>query len=109
MAQGCSSVIGAEKLPVISSKFRQASLFSVHGDQEVSQNRFMGCEAIFGRGHFTSFQRNLALNSDSVHGRKICVQLSLCQKAENRTASAKVHARARQSATQVAGQGNLLN
>ena len=46
IAQACSSVIGAEKLPVISSKFKQDSWSSVHGDQEVSQNRLSGGEAI---------------------------------------------------------------
>ena len=46
MAQACSSVMGAEKLPVISSKFKQASALSWQGDQEVSQNRFSGGEAM---------------------------------------------------------------
>ena len=74
MAQACSSVIGAEKLPVISSNFKQDSWSSWQGDQEVSQNLLSGGEAIL---------ENSTLSSITFHrkqffrllARKFCVQL----------------------------------
>ena len=87
MAQACSSVMGAEKLPVISSKFKQASALSWQGDQEVSQNRFSGGEAmalVFCPTNLT-FHSNWGWKFDkNFRGllvRKFCVQLlSLCQR-----------------------------
>ena len=74
IAQACSSVIGAEKLPVISSRFKQDSWSSWQGDQEVSQNLLSGGEAILESiQHFKfTFHRKQFFR---LLARKFCVQL----------------------------------